>query len=236
MPAPNFNRISHCGIKGNFGDGHAYGGACVVNIGSEIFHITDRNDWRFSGRRGGAFMTSGFNTHRIGSPHGPIAGLYTAERFGKISNAGGVIDGSCHFGLDGMLTDAAGPSDRYVIKLGSGTASVWVRDIYVTAKTPGSLRSVFLLGDAGDRDVLYGGTANIKIENVHDEAYAAEFFVFVGGKTRGVRVSDSIVQAGQVLGYGHVSNSRFQDGVDLGRLWHRPHPTYWEGRPEPVQP
>ncbi len=229
---PNFNRISNCKIQGNFGDGHDFGGACVINIGSEIIHITDRNNWRFRGKRGGAYMTSGYNTHRITSPHGPIAGLYTVGPAGNISNAGGVIDGSCHFGLD-ELPDGADPSDRYVIKLGSGTASVWIHDIYVTAKTRSSLRSVFLLGDEGDREVLFGGVGNISIRNVHDEAYASEYFVFLGGKTRGVHISDSIVRTGQVLGIGDVQNSRFQDGLSLSRLWHQPHVTYWSARPAP---
>jgi hypothetical protein len=230
----NWNVLSEFDIVGPYGDDSPYGGACIVNIGCEIFHLTDNGNARFWGKKGGAFFTSSYNNHRITSPYGSIAGGFTPGAGGAISNAGGVIDGACHFACD-TLPEGANPNDRYVIKLGSRTHSVWIHDIYLTAKTAGSLGASFVLGDTTDNEVLYGGTSNIVISNLHDEAYASPFFVRLDGKTRGVIVKDiANIQAGMVLGYGDVYGSVWANGIQLENLLHRPHPNYWTGAPMPV--
>lgn len=219
--------VRHCKIRGRYGDANPYGGACVVNIGCEVYRITDASYFRFSGKKGGAFYTSAYNDYRITSPHGPIAGGFTPGASEAVSNAGGVIDGSCFFACD-LAPPGSDPAERYVFKLGSRTHSLWIRDVYVSAKTAGGLDAVFVLGDSGDNEVLGGGTNNIQISCLHDEAWAARTFIRLDGSTRGVTFADiSFVQSGRLVDYGHRHNFRFVDGLHLVRVAHRPHPTYW---------
>lgn len=232
----NLNILRHVDVRGNFGNNSSYGGACLINVGCEVYRITDNCNFRFSGKKGGAYNTSSYNDHRITSPHGIIAGGYTPGAGGAQSNAGGVIDGSCHFACD-LLPTGANPDERYIIKLGSRTHSVWIHDIYITAKTYGSLEASFVLGDETDNEVIYGGTSNVTISNLHDEAYASKYFVKIDGVTRKVTVKDiGNIQSGMIVGYGSVYNSRWTDGLRLENLQHRPHPTYWTGEPTPATP
>jgi len=222
----NYNVIDGCDIEGAFGNENeeGQGGACVMNIGSEIMHMTNRCSLRFKGQRGGAYYTSAFNTYNIRSPYGPVMGPDA-----PVSNAGGTIDGSCHFACDGPTEY---PDERYVIGIGSRTGSLWVRDVYVTAKTFGSLRCVFWLGDRWDTKHLWAGVNNVCIENVHDEATAAEYFAYVQGPCRGVVLRNiANVQAGMPVGYGDVYGMRHVDGLRLENVQHRPYAPYWTGRP-----
>ena len=173
----SFVRIDNCTVSGAFGDGHKFGGACVVNVGAEVYDFSG-NNFRFSGRRGGAYYTGAYNVHHITSPHGAVAGGFNPGGADPISNCGGVIDDSCHFACD-ELPAGANAYERYIIRIGTRSVSLWIHDIYVTAKTPSSVSAVFVLGDEGDRE-LYSGVGGIKIENVHDEAFAAEFFCEAG--------------------------------------------------------
>lgn len=218
----NLNRISNCEITGNFGDGATYGGACVYNVGCEIFHITDRCNFRFSGQRGYAYFISAYNEFHVASPYGAVAGGYTPGSGGAISSAGGTIDGSCHFACDGV-----GVKDkRGIIYFGDRVHSVWAHDIYITAKTQNGLKAVFTFGSG----VESYGVSTVDIRNVHDEAYAAQYLLYLRSPVHDVNVSGILSKQGKVLG---ADSIWYADGLKYD-VDERPYALFWNGEPEPL--
>lgn len=228
----NCNALEAVQAVGPWGLNSEYGGAALVNVGCEVYRVDGECNFRFSGPKGYAYYTSSYNELHITSPYGAIAGGFVPGRGGAQSNAGGVICGSSHFGVDNIVNKTG---ERAVFKFGSRTHSVWVHDVYVTSKSKGMCDATFVLGDLGDNNELYSGVSNVVISNIHDEAYASEFFLLVNGKTRGVVVRDlGFVQAGQLLGYADVNCSRYLDGIRVEGVYPRPHPEYWTGHPQPT--